>query len=1195
MSALQIKDLISNTLKNFSHGTIKDNAIAFFNALGYDSQKRIDGDTPDEFIALLDGQKFHETNALFNEWQSVSLLFQLTDEEMSASGDLFSVNQKIDNTIIESYLFFAITLQEKSYSRTALSKITREINKLFHKPVLVLFKHGETLTLAIINRRLHKRDESKDVLEKVILIKDIDFNQPHRAHVEILCDFSLEVLRAHLKIDSFVALHQAWEKVLDTSELNKRFFKEIADWYFWAVQLVTFPKEAGDDETRNHISVIRLITRLIFVWFLKERGLIPATLFNKSLLDEILYYKDVKGSTYYKAILQNLFFATLNQEMNTLDKPHNRKFRDQGKNGQRDQHYMVHNVYRYEGYFRNAKDAFDVFFANIPFLNGGLFECLDKKINGKETLLRIDGFSERTDNVLCVPDFLFFTDIPQTVDLNAAYGTKNKKYQVQGIINIFNRYKFTIAENTPIEEEIALDPELLGKVFENLLAAYNPETGTTARKQTGSFYTPREIVNYMVDESLIAYLETQLGKGSKNPQLNTQLRTLVGYNEENHGFNEDEVQQLIRAIDQIKMLDPACGSGAFPMGGLHKLVSILSKLDPNNARWKEQQIAKAKEIPDSTFRDKAIEDIEQAFTRNELDYGRKLYLIQNGIFGIDIQPIAVQIAKLRFFISLLVDQKINESRENRGVRPLPNLETKFVAANTLIGLEKPKQAMLRNLKIEAKEKELAEVRASHFTARTPKTKNKYRERDQHIRAEISELLLKDGFPRDTTERLAKWNPYDQNASADFFDAEWMFGVSDGFDVVIGNPPYVRQEKIIELKPIFQKQYSCYTGIADLYVYFYERGFQLLKEKGLLTFISSNKYFRAGYGKKLRAFLSSQTTVHQLIDFGDAPVFTAIAYPSIVILEKSKPNEHHSRTLSWKTGQSIENFDTEFQTNSFLIAQKELTADGWRLELPTVLRLLEKLRRAGKPLGEYVNGRFYRGVLTGFNEAFVVDRTTRDQLIAEHPSSAELLKPFLRGRDVKRWRIENPDLWLCYVGWKISIEKYPAIYKHLKQFETKLKARPEVKQGRVPWYALSRYASDYWQEFEQPKIVYPNICKRNEFALDEEKFYINQKAFIILRASKHLLGILNSNVVKWLFTKLLAKLQNGFYEPSAIFMKNFPIPKNEIPNIDILVEKILTTKRTNPKADTSALEAEIDQLVYQLYGLTEEEIKIVEEQ
>ncbi len=181
-----LKTKIEDALKDFQNGTLKDDAIAFFNVLGYDSQKRIDGDTPAEFLALLDGQKFHQTNALFNEWQSVSLLFQLTDEEMSASGDLFRVNQKIDNTIIESYLFFAISLQEKSYHRTALSKITREINKLFKKPVLVLFKYGENLTLAIINRRLHKRDESKDILEKVTLIKDINFNNPHRAHVEIL-------------------------------------------------------------------------------------------------------------------------------------------------------------------------------------------------------------------------------------------------------------------------------------------------------------------------------------------------------------------------------------------------------------------------------------------------------------------------------------------------------------------------------------------------------------------------------------------------------------------------------------------------------------------------------------------------------------------------------------------------------------------------------------------------------------------------------------------------------------------------------------------------------------------------------------------------------------------------------------------------------------------------------------------------
>ena len=338
-------------------------------------------------------------------------------------------------------------------------------------------------------------------------------------------------------------------------------------------------------------------------------------------------------------------------------------------------------------------------------------------------------------------------------------------------------YKFTITENTPIEEEVALDPELLGKVFENLLAAYNPETGATARKQTGSFYTPREIVNYMVDESLIAHLKSELVtyyesestfaatsppsqldlKGQSDPvqtQLDPQattltneqksdiekkLRHLIAYKDEPHQFDADGTEQLIKAIDTLKILDPACGSGAFPMGILHKLVFILGKLDPRNDQWRQRQITKvenliniAEEIDDSTIRENTIRDLEteidsinEAFERNELDYGRKLYLIENCIYGVDIQPVAVQIAKLRFFISLVVDQRIDDAQENRGVRPLPNLETKFVLGNTLISVEKPVQQTLRNPEIDRKETELSEVRRKHFTARTPRTKEKY--------------------------------------------------------------------------------------------------------------------------------------------------------------------------------------------------------------------------------------------------------------------------------------------------------------------------------------------------------------------------------------------------------------------------------------------------------------------------------------
>ena len=412
------------------------------------------------------------------------------------------------------------------------------------------------------------------------------------------------------------------------------------------------------------------------MWFIKEKRLVPEELFDERKLKEILDFTDPKKSTYYKAILQNLFFATLNTEMGA-----DRMFRRENAKGQ-DPDYLMSNFYRYKRYFKNPDEALKLF-AGIPFLNGGLFECLDKEIE-KGNVIRIDGFSDRDDNPLQVPDDLFLMEKEKEIDLNDIYDTTNKKYKVRGLIHIFNSYKFTIEENTPIEEEIALDPELLGKVFENLLAAYNPETGTTARKQTGSFYTPREIVNYMVDEALLAYLETNL-QGVQDAQ--TKLRQLLAYNNEPPQFTEAEKTQLIAAIDNIKVLDPACGSGAFPMGALHKLVFILGKLDPDNERWKQKQIDNTK-ASDSLVQEAQIKAIEEVFADNHNDYGRKLYLIENCIYGVDIQPIAVQIAKLRFFISLVVEQKTNSKKDNLGIRPLPNLETKFVAANTLIGIQR---------------------------------------------------------------------------------------------------------------------------------------------------------------------------------------------------------------------------------------------------------------------------------------------------------------------------------------------------------------------------------------------------------------------------------------------------------------------------------------------------------------------------
>lgn len=467
---------------------------------------------------------------------------------------------------------------------------------------------------------------------------------------------------------------------------------------------------------------------------------------------------------------------------------------------------------------------------------GGLFECLDKRKDdesndtGRE--FRLDGFSDDPKKQPYVPNFLFFSEEIE-VDLNQDYGTRDRRYKTRGLINILNSYYFTIDENTPVDEEVALDPELLGRVFENLLASYNPETATTARKATGSYYTPREIVNYMVEESLKEYFRSVLeGRGTFCPMgtpLEEGMEVLFPYEDTTNPFDEETTKKLIYAINNLKLLDPAVGSGAFPMGALHTLVHILRKLDPHNERWKEEQVKVASQIPDPKIRQETIEKIEESFRLNELDYGRKLYLIQNCLYGVDIQPIAIQIAKLRFFISLLVDERIERTKPNYGIKPLPNLETKFVAANTLIEFPRPVQLSIIPPEVERLENELKEIRDQYFITSDTREKEKLKKKDAEIRKTLSEELKQYGFPSDATEKIAAWDPYNTNKSADWFDPEWMFGVkvhteqggNGGFDIVIGNPPYISTKGVVEKdkKELLQQ----YGFADDTYNHFYFKG------------------------------------------------------------------------------------------------------------------------------------------------------------------------------------------------------------------------------------------------------------------------------------------------------------------------------------------------------------------------------------
>lgn len=696
--------------------------------------------------------------------------------------------------------------------------------------------------------------------------------------------------------------------------LTKEFYQELSDWYAWAIKIIRFPNnidDKDDDAKFNNEGAIRLITRLIFVWFLKQRHLIPEEFFDERYIADNLIegfnphamvdlFSKSNESKYYKAILQNLFFAMLNSPITTEGGKElsERHFR----NGRGD--YDNNKLMRYESYFKNPQLFVDLANRTVPFLNGGLFDCLDDKDHG----MYYDGFSDRESvkNSLIIPDYLFFgEEVGKNIDLSEWYGDKKKKkVSARGIIDILKRYNFTVEENTPFDKEVSLDPELLGKVFENLLASFNPETQTTARKQTGSFYTPREIVQYMVDESLVAHLKRMVGE-----ELEPQYRQLMQYSDDDVELTAEQRKSIMQSLYNCKILDPACGSGAFPMGILQQMVHILNRIDPDNSGWKEMMLQKALDETSEAYRNSSsderkdlIADIERSFDEsiNRPDYARKLYLIENCIYGVDIQPIAIQISKLRFFISLVVDQNTNaDPIDNFGIRPLPNLEAKFVAANTLIGLVKKDASLFDSAEIKAKENELKIAKHKIFGAKTVKTKRKYKNIVNDLRQEIANMLYANGaVGNDEARQLASWDMFDQNASSPFLDPEWMFGVKDGFDIVIGNPPYINANELKknlgdnEYKQL-KSLYSTAKGTVDFYVYFFEKALAVLCTNGVLSYITPNKYLCANYGKALRYYFIQNTQILTLWDVSRNNVFDASIYPVVILLQKKKVLHEYS--------------------------------------------------------------------------------------------------------------------------------------------------------------------------------------------------------------------------------------------------------------------------------------------------------------
>ena len=685
---------------------------------------------------------------------------------------------------------------------------------------------------------------------------------------------------------------EALKKAFSVEPVTKQFYDELQNWYFWAIDKIKFPTDYKysddpdkDKEIRNSHNLIRLITRIIFIWFLKQKNLINDDLFSEAKLKNIVkdFYKNKDSSNYYNAILQNLFFATLNQKMNE------RKFAEDSGFPANKKEYGIKNLYRYADKFLISENDVLKLFKDIPFLNGGLFDCLDKEDkDGK--VVYLDGFSRNPQKQAIIPDYLFFQNVETKVNLSK-YGL-SKDSPVRGLIKILQGYNFTIDENTLIDQEIALDPELLGKVFENLLASYNPETSITARKATGSYYTPREIVDYMVQESLFNYLI------DKCPNIDqTKLNDLLSYSEKSIDFSETEKKDIIDALDKIRILDPACGSGAFPMGVLHKIVYTLQKLDPDNDYWRILQSNKAAEESEEVFkendkyeREERLIEINETFDEsiNYPDYARKLYLIENCIYGVDIQPIAIQISKLRFFISLVIDQKVDRNKENFGIRALPNLETKFVAANTLIGIEKPKHLFYTD-EIRKLEYEIKTLRRRYFQAKIRKEKLDYQRKDRELRKLLADELKSIGYSSESSEKIAGFDLFDHNASADWFDPEWMFGIKNGFDIVIGNPPYVSTKSSDEND---KKRLKNFYGFADdFYSHFIFKGFEILKDNGILSFITSKTYWTIQTKKNLRELLL-KNKILEIYDTGN-PFDAPMVDTAIIIVQKNNVDNNYN--------------------------------------------------------------------------------------------------------------------------------------------------------------------------------------------------------------------------------------------------------------------------------------------------------------
>ena len=1074
------------------------------------------------------------------------------------------VNAETQEGKYDGMMVFAVDVKEgMELTRQESTILTRGFNRIASaQPVILFIRQGKYLSLSTCERMKYSqewRNGGSEKLGKVSILRNINCEHPHRGHLDIL-----EAL-GDKTYPSFEQLYKHWMEVFSNELLTKKFYSELSDWYAWAVQVARFPNALctnEDDERFNHEACIRLITRLIFVWFLKQKHLIPNEFFDENYIREhfienfdphdrksLLY--DTEKSKYYRLILQNLFFAMLNRPIvaEGKDEANNRRFRAKVVKGGKNWDFNVNNLMRYEGDFMpgGAEEFLRLANSNVPFLNGGLFECLDDKINR----IYYDGFSEneRSLSQLFLPDYLFFGDeVGASIDLSKWYGDKKKKnVSAQGIIDILRHYCFTVEENTPYDQEVSLDPELLGKAFENLLAAYNPETQTSARKQTGSFYTPREIVQYMVNESLVAHLKRVCGE-----QDEALYRQLLSYSTEDVSVTEEQSHNIMDALYHCRVLDPACGSGAFPMGILQQMVHVLKRIDPTNEKWKDfmidraiSQSKKAFAVDSETERRERLADIESAFNQsvNDPDYARKLYLIEHCIYGVDIQPIATQISKLRFFISLVVDQRpTDDATHNFGIRPLPNLEAKFVSANTLIPVEYD-SCLVDSAPDVIKYKELLkELNHKIFLARRNIDKQNLKKQIKETRKALADAIEETGFvSHGAAQQLADWDMFDQNTSSSFFDPEWMFGVKGGFDIVIANPPYGAKLSIEE-KKTYRNLYKETQFKIDTYSLFILKSMQLLSTTAMCSFIIPNTLLDNKFEEQVRVKLLEGNRIVEINDLNDKVFDGVVVHAMILLFTKERCSEYQIKVNVSDSllGESLQVPNKYFCEQDYHMISIRSYGDK---------DFMEKMSEGSVSLSEVLDVR--QAIKSGNDKLYITSIKENDTY-----------KPILRGKDIERYLIKDPHLYLNY-GSHLACPRKPEI-------------------------------------FEQPKLLIREAGARITATYDEDNYYIMSSLYnaILIDDSydlKYLLGLLNSKLMQYIMNKLTFEKTKGAFTKAKIYhYYNLPIKKTDSQSVIAkLVNEILTQNQNGNKGKIEQLENKIDFLVYHLYSLTYDEVLVVD--